>query len=136
MGLVPALCWYVEQYRARTGIAVDVRHTGLDARRFAPALETAAYRVVQEALTNVARHAGVREAAVRLWCAGELLGVQVEDQGCGFDPAARAGRASTGLSGMRERVALLAGRFSLESAPGGGTCVWAEFPCAAPAVLH
>jgi signal transduction histidine kinase len=130
LGLLPALCWHVERYQAQTGIAVELRHTGLDDRRLGPELETAAYRVVQEALTNIARHAGVREAAVRLWLAGGVLGVQVEDGGRGFDPAALAGRASSGLSGMRERVALLAGRLSIESAPESGTCIWAEFPCA------
>jgi signal transduction histidine kinase len=132
LGLLPALCWHVERYQAHTGIAVELRHTGVEGRRFGSELETAVYRVAQEALTNVARHAGVRDAAVRLWLAGGVLGVQVEDRGRGFDPAAPGcSGASTGLRGMRERVELLAGRLSVESAPGSGTCVWAEFPCAA-----
>jgi signal transduction histidine kinase len=97
--------------------------------RLAPEVETTAYRIVQEALTNVARHAGVAEAAVRVWSTGDTLGLQVEDRGRGFDPEAVLGAPrSSGLAGMRERVELLNGRLTIESRPAGGTLITAELP--------
>jgi len=98
-------------------------------RRFQPEIETAVYRIVQEALTNVARHAGVSKVTVRLWADEEALNVQIEDQGAGFDrEAALATGTSSGLSGMHERVALLGGRLTIETAPGTGTRLTAELP--------
>jgi signal transduction histidine kinase len=84
---------------------------------------------VQEALTNVARHAGVTEATVRAWADAATLHVQVVDGGRGFDTGVVAS-ASSGLSGMRERARFLGGRLGVESAPGGGTRLHAELPVA------
>jgi PAS domain S-box-containing protein len=132
LGLLPALLWQFEQYAARTGVRVDFEHAGLE-RRFRPEVETAAYRIAQEALTNVARHAGVAEVRVRLWADGTKLGLRVEDRGAGFDAAeALAGRVTGGLSGMRERAALLRGKLALESAPGRGTALAVELPLDTP----
>lgn len=98
-------------------------------RRFPPAVETAAYRIVQEALTNVARHARVRAVTVRLWGSHENLGVQVEDQGVGFDPNGKpVDKTSSGLTGIRERVRLLGGSLTLTAAPGAGTELTAFLP--------
>jgi PAS domain S-box-containing protein len=127
LGLVPALAWYVDRYTARTGIAVAFRHTGADGR-FPPAIETGAFRIVQEALTNVARHARSDDATVRLWAGDDLLNVQIEDHGVGFDPARAIAVTSSGLSGMRERATLLGGRLEVESTPGSGACITAELP--------
>lgn len=129
LGLLPALLWHIERYTSQTSVRVDFRHTGLEGQRFAPEVETAAYRIVQEALTNVARHAGVSEAAVRAWCDQDVLSIRVEDRGVGFAPEAvlNAG-ASTGLSGMYERVALLGGQLAIEATPGTGVCLTAEIP--------
>jgi signal transduction histidine kinase len=92
-------------------------------------LETAIFRIVQEALTNAARHARVKELSVRLWVNAEQSGLQVRDEGAGFDTAeALRRRTSTGLSGMKERAELLGGEFILESAPGEGTCLTVEIP--------
>ncbi len=123
-GLLAAIKWYIERFQPRTGITVHLRHDGSD-RRFAPEVEIAAFRVVQEALTNVARHAGVTEAWVTLFGERSLL-VIIHDQGQGFAP----GRSteSSGLGGMRERVTLLGGTFVLETAPGAGVHITAEFP--------
>jgi signal transduction histidine kinase len=128
LGLLPGLLWHVERFTAQTNVRVHLLHTGL-ASRFNAKVETAAYRIVQEALTNVARHAGVDEATVRIWADGTSLGVQVVDEGTGFNAEAvlRAG-ASSGLAGMRERAVLLGGRLTVESTPGEGTCVTAELP--------
>jgi len=129
LGLLPALLWLFERYTAQTNVQVDFRHTGLEGQRFAPAVETAAYRIVQEALTNVARHAGVSKVTVRAWADADALNVQVEDRGAGFDPALVAERATTsGLAGMRERATLLGGDLMIESVPGQGTLVMARLP--------
>ncbi len=133
LGLLPALLWHFERYTAQTGVRVAFRHAGLEGRRFAPEVETGAYRIVQEALTNVARHAGVGEATVRLWADREALNVQVEDAGAGFDPEADlSAHATGGLSGMRERAALLGGRLRIDSAIGAGAHLTAELPAGAP----
>ena len=104
------------------------QHSPMETRLPSP-LETAVYRIAQEALTNVARHAGVPEVTVRLWTDGENLGVQVEDKGAGFDAVkALAARNSSGVSGMRERALLLGGEFTMETAPGSGTRLTVELP--------
>lgn len=128
-GLLPALLMMCDRYTGQTNVRVTVKHTGVDGQRFGPEIETGAYRIVQEALTNVARHAAVTDVTVRLWVEGGALGVQVEDTGAGFDPEATLARPrSSGLAGMRERATLLGGRLSVESVPGRGTRVTAEFP--------
>ncbi len=129
LGLLPTLLWHFDRYTAQTSVRVTFKHTALGRGRFAPEVETAAYRIVQEALTNVARHAGVSEVTVRLWTAQDMLGVQIEDRGIGFDPeAALAAGDTIGLSGMRERAVLLGGQLTVESVPAAGTCVTAELP--------
>jgi signal transduction histidine kinase len=128
LGLLPALDWLIQRFCKQTSIRVDLRHTTFE-KRLPASLEAAAFRIVQEALTNVARHASVKEATVRLWSDKEFLGVQIEDKGAGFDfEKVRASRVSCGLSGMRERAVLLGGRFTLDSASGSGTRVTVELP--------
>jgi PAS domain S-box-containing protein len=128
LGLLAALSGLIEHYTARTQVQVSFEQQGLD-QRLAPELETTAYRIVQEALTNVARHSGVKEAAVRLWIDDVGLNVQVEDQGAGFDPEAVLGAcSSSGLPGMRERVQLVGGQLLIESAPGSGTHLLVQLP--------
>ncbi|MBN2505575.1 MAG: ATP-binding protein [Verrucomicrobia bacterium] len=139
-GLVPALEWHFKRFFKQTGIRVHFRHAARQTP-VSPQLTTAIFRVVQEALTNVARHARVPEATVRLWTAGDWLGAQIEDHGRGFDPeAALAAHASSGLFGMKERAELLGGQFTLDSAPGSGTRLTVEVPVAGtlsvPAALH
>jgi signal transduction histidine kinase len=130
LGLLPALLWLFERYTAQTQIEVAFEHEGLDGR-FSPESETAAFRIVQEALTNVARHSGEKRVTVRVWrTAGTpTLGVQVQDRGRGFDAdrAIAAGRSS-GLTGMRERALALGGRLTVEAAPGSGARLSAELP--------
>lgn len=130
LGLLRALEWHFSRYTKQTSIRVRFKHSQL--REGLPQqLEIAIFRIVQEALTNVARHAQVQEATVRLWVDAKRLGVQIHDQGSGFD-AAKALEAyrSSGLCGMRERAELLGGEFSLESAPGSGTTLTVELPLA------
>jgi PAS domain S-box-containing protein len=128
LGLLSALLWHIKQYGAQTQVRVEFKHSGLEGRRFPPEIETAAYRIVQEALTNVARHAETREATVRVWADGHGLSLQIEDEGRGFDTeAALSADNTSGLAGMRERAHLLGGSFLIESSPGAGTRLTAEF---------
>jgi PAS domain S-box-containing protein len=127
-GLVAALVWHLDRFRELTKIQVDFAHDGLE-ERYVPELETAVYRIVQEGLTNVARHSGVTQAEVRLSREDGRLTLRIADTGKGFDPReSRRPGHSSGLSGMQERVALLDGTFSIQSHPGAGTCLTAEFP--------
>jgi two-component system CheB/CheR fusion protein len=124
-GLLPALRWHIDRYTTRTGVTVDFRHEGVD-RRFAPPVEITAYRVIQEALTNIARHAYVNQATVQLLGDDQILTIVIRDKGSGFDPAEVT--SGSGLGGMRERVTLLGGTISIDAAPEGGVVITAELP--------
>ena len=130
LGLLPALVWLFERYTMQTNVSVRFEHRLLEEQRFDPEVETTAYRIMQEALTNVARHAGVSEVTVRLWTDADTLWVVVADQGRGFDPQTVGTRASSGLAGMQERAALLGGSLTIESAAGAGTRLTATLPLA------
>ena len=128
LGLLPTLLWHFRKYTAQTNIHVTFKHSGVDGR-FEPEVETAVYRVVQEALTNVARHASTDKAEVLLMFENDALEIYVQDSGKGFDPGAASARGDTaGLSGMRERAELLGGRMTIESAPGAGTSLTVRIP--------
>lgn len=111
------------QLEVQTDLCIDVP---LEA-----AVETTCYRLIQEALTNVARHAEAQRVTIQVRTSGGRLHLEVEDDGNGFDPKGRAS-GSRGLVGMRERVELLGGHLHLESTPGRGTRIRAEVPVAAP----
>jgi GAF domain-containing protein len=132
LGLVSALLWHLDRYTAQTKIRIHFEQSLPPSARFPSSIETATYRIVQEALTNVARHAAVAEATVRLWTTDDRVYVQIQDAGVGFDPlAAYAARESSGLAGMRERASLLGGDLSIDSALGSGVRVTAELPLVA-----
>jgi PAS domain S-box-containing protein len=127
LGLLPALLWHFEHYTAQTQVRVSFKHSGLEKRRFGSEVETGAYRLVQEALTNVARHAQVQEVTVRLSTHQQMLVIDVEDRGKGFDlEAVLSASETSGLAGMRERAVLLGGRLTIKSQPGSGTHLTAE----------
>ena len=128
LGLVPALLWLFERYTTQTQIVVRFEHLLQEEQRFKMDVETVAYRIVQEALTNVARHAGVTEVTVRLWTDGDILSMIIVDQGRGFTPQAVRTHTSIGLAGMAERAVLLGGDLTIESRPGAGTRVTAVLP--------
>jgi PAS domain S-box-containing protein len=129
LGLLPALLWHFQRYTRQTGVQIRFSHHGLEGRRFAQTVETAAYRVIQEALTNVARHAKVKEAVVHCRLLRGNLRLGIEDDGAGFDlKAILAARNSSGLSGMRERVTLLGGQMRVQTSPGHGTRLFATLP--------
>jgi PAS domain S-box-containing protein len=134
LGLLPALLWQFDRYRAQTQIEVLFTQAGLEGRRFGTHVETAVFRIVQEALTNVARHAGVRTVSVHVGAQDEVLRVQVQDGGRGFDvEAAQRADASVGLRGMFERARLLGGRLEINSDPAAGTFLTARVPFRASA---
>jgi PAS domain S-box-containing protein len=132
LGLGPALWWLVERYTTQTGVEVTLGEEGLRGR-LRPEVETAAYRIVQEALTNVARHSGVRRAKVSSTVVEDCLRVEVSDEGAGFEVAAVPTYGTSGLAGMEERARSTGGRFRVHSAPGRGTTVVAELALADPA---
>lgn len=128
LGLLAALRWLCEQCKANAGMEVTFQHTEVTGRLPAR-IELAAYRIVQESLTNVARHAGVSSAQVRVWLREGSLCLQVTDGGRGFDPEkALQVRRTAGLAGLRERVALLEGHLEIESSHQSGTRITVELP--------
>jgi PAS domain S-box-containing protein len=127
LGLLPTLFWYFDRYTSQTNISVDFKHNGID-RRFPSETTVAAYRIVQEALTNVARYAEVKQVAVRAWATPDTITLRIEDKGKGFNPETIDGRISSGLLGMQERVRLLGGTLTIESSPGAGTILIASLP--------
>ena len=133
LGLQAALANYAEEWSERSGVEVDFHGTGLDGDRLPAPVETALYRVVQEALTNVLKHAAARRVSVVLQRSPGQVSAVVEDDGRGFDAEATARRptsAGSGLLGMRERVALVGGTLTVESGAGRGTTVIARVPLA------
>lgn len=130
LGLAPALFALFERYTAQTAVRVNFKHQGVD-RRFSSEVETGAYRIVQEALTNAARHAGVVQINVRVWTSADALNLQIEDRGRGFVPeAVMKMPRSSGLIGMQERTMLLGGRMTIDSVVGSGTMITVELPLA------
>ena len=127
LGLLTALDWHFQRYTQQTGVRVEFHHT-LSATRLSGDLETAVFRIVQEALTNVARHAGTKDVQVQLDLNPADLTLRIKDQGVGFDAAQRTRGVSSGLDGMRERANLLGGEFKLESSPGQGTAITLTLP--------
>jgi signal transduction histidine kinase len=127
LGIVATLSWWAREFRAANprielDVAIQVREQDVPA-----AVQTAIYRVLQEATHNAVRHAGAKHLKVGLQWAAAGLELLVADDGCGFDPPAQRdgndGPDGLGLVSMRERVEALAGTFTVDSAPGHGTGV-------------
>ena len=128
-GLGAAARRYVGDYVRSFGTALDFAAGDLDSPRLAPLVAATIYRLLQETLTNVARHALARKVAVELKRDESSLELVVRDDGVGFDASRTLDTASgLGLRGMRERVTLLGGSIAIESAPGQGTVVRARIP--------
>lgn len=132
LGLVAAVRQHIKQFEGQTAIPVEFMPINLGEERFPPEVEITAYRVVQEALTNVARHAQAGRASVILKRRGDRLLAIIEDNGRGLNVKKAMARGRLGLQGMRERAEMLGGRFSLESTPGSGTTIFVEILLAPP----
>lgn len=124
LGLSAALRSFAEEIPKRFGVKVKLSIVGLGKNRLSKPIEAGLYRIVQEALTNISKHAGAKNAEIRLRAKAPYLDLVISDDGCGFDPehvVAEGSRDHLGLKGMRERVAMLGGEFTLQSRKGGGT---------------
>jgi signal transduction histidine kinase len=128
VGLHAALAQHVAGWADRTGVEVDFEAAAVEIQRLPADIETTIYRIVQESLTNVARHAKASRVSVTISRHGGDVTVAVEDDGVGFDPEAAGTSGRLGLVGMQERVALVGGTLDVESSPGSGTTVLARFP--------
>ena len=130
LGLPAAVEWYLRSFGKRHGLRVEVLHDRMD-ERLTPEIEASAYRIVQEALTNVAKHARATACRVYLQRLPNTVLITVEDDGVGFDAAEAEGAGThrgLGLIGIRERASYLRGTVRLESAPGKGTRLTVEVP--------
>jgi signal transduction histidine kinase len=130
LGLPAALRWYADRFARNAQVEV---HVAIDAvPDLEPEVETACFRVAQEALTNVARHARARHVWLDLHLLADGLELRIRDDGVGFDGAAARIRAtrggSLGVLGMEERISLAAGELALVTPPGGGTEVIVRLP--------
>lgn len=131
LGLVPALRWYVDHQAQRAQFTVRFAAGSLP-QRLPRTIETACFRIVQEALTNIMRHAQARQVQITLHQRDADLHLMICDDGIGFDVAAAQQQAvhgkSMGLLNMRERVLLARGQFEITSVPQRGTVIWVRFP--------
>ncbi len=139
LGLAEALSWLAQRQRGATGIAIECRFAGLDRPRPAAAVESACYRIAQEAINNATRHGRARSLVLSAQANGGLLRLSIHDDGIGFDERPTRRRAlhagSMGLISMEERARLAGGRLKVRSLPGRGTTVSAVFPVGEPAAV-
>ena len=127
-GLILTLIWHFDRYTSQTDIEVKFQHYNILDKRFKPEIETAIYRIVQEALTNVARHAKADVVEVMIKLEGQLITVEISEQGQGFDLDQVDISAHMGLNSMRERAYVVGGLLDIHAAPGSGTRIHAEIP--------
>lgn len=131
LGLVPAVRWHLDQFGRRSDLAVSFHVSG-EEQPIPPATALALYRILQEATTNVSRHAHARRLEVTLDCGADAVRLQIKDDGQGFDLAALEATGSlhrsSGLLGMRERAAALGGECVISAQPGHGTRVQVRIP--------
>jgi PAS domain S-box-containing protein len=126
LGLVAALEWYTAEFEKRTGIACILKHSNLP--KVDELVSTAAYRIAQEAVTNVARHTSASHVEIALQAEDSILTLTVVDNGCGFNAAKLAQSEGLGVAGMRERASLAGGTLEVQSQPGKGTQVLCRLP--------
>ena len=122
LGLLPAVRQMAEEAAARAGLSLDLVVTD-ELPALSPNVEQCLFRVAQEAITNVLKHAKAKTLTVRLQCKGDMVTLTIRDDGVGFDVGASSGKEHFGLLGMRERVELVNGDLSITSQPGHGTTV-------------
>lgn len=126
LGLIPALDWYTSDFEKRTGIPCTFTH--INVPRLDNPVSTAAYRITQESLTNVARHALANRVEVSIQRQNGLLTLSITDDGRGFDPKDLSDSECLGIAGMRERAALVGGALDIQFQPERGTGVYFRVP--------
>ena len=127
LGLIAAIEWQVREYQDRTGIRFEVR-IGPGDLTVDPERSTALFRIFQEILTNVARHAGATKVVVTMKTTGSHITLTVKDNGKGITESQKTGAKSLGLLGMRERAFILGGKVDIQGAPGKGTTISVKMP--------
>jgi signal transduction histidine kinase len=129
LGLTAALRWYLDRYGQRTGMQTELL-SDFDGERLPRELETACFRIAQEALTNIARHAQATKASIRFQRRNEMLLLTVADNGVGFDVNGfdQQGASALGLRGMMERAQAIGGAIDVHSRPAKGTEIQARLP--------
>jgi signal transduction histidine kinase len=132
VGLVRALQTYVTDWGERFGIRVDFHAGDQESSQYPADIETTAYRVVQEALTNVLKHAAASTVSLVLECHEGSLQIIVEDDGKGFDPEKSDSQSRLGLAGMRERLSMVGGTLAIDSEPAAGTTLYIRIPLREP----
>ncbi len=139
LGLVPAIRWYAETHLMPLGVQLDLTTAGLK-HRLPPETETALFRIAQEAMNNVAKHAQATRVSIHLELAEGRVTATIQDDGRGFDLAevmeARDPIQRMGLLGMRERASLVGGNLRIVSRPGTGTRIELEVPAGREEVSH
>lgn len=136
LGLDGALRQYSREAAAKYGLEMHFKARGFNGERLPAVVETALYRVVQEAVTNVVRHAGAHRVDILVEHRGERVLVMIEDDGAGFDPLRVERTDHFGLLGMQERAEALGGTLTVESSPGAGTTIVVEVSSADPHPDH
>jgi signal transduction histidine kinase len=126
LGLIDALEWYTSEFEKRSGVACIFKHQ--DVPHIDDILATAAYRIAQEALTNVARHSFATQVDVILQTKNDILTLSVEDNGGGFHIQKLSESGGLGIAGIRERANLVGGTVDIQSQPGKGTHVYLKVP--------
>lgn len=132
LGLAAAIRWFADRQLSPAGLSVRCEIADFD-RRLPPEMETGVFRAVQEALVNVSRHAAADSVLVQGSLEGDVLAIEIEDDGIGFDEATMVRSPDSlrgvGLLGMHERIEIFGGTVTIDSAPGGGTRVQFAVPC-------
>ena len=129
LGLVKTLHQFVDEFSRQYSLKVEFEAVGMREKRLPIEVETALFRIVQESLTNVVTHAQATHVDVLISQRKNRVVTIIEDDGVGFIPTSPIVEDHLGLFGMRERIEMLGGKFTLESSPGKGTTVKAEVPC-------
>ncbi len=130
LGLVTTIQWYLDRCTERTGIPMTLTTQGL-AHRLATELEITFFRIVQEGITNIIKHAEAHSVSLSLIQCEEQVELVIRDDGNGFDPddiTIRSGHRGMGLVGIRERTLLLHGKYTIDSTPGQGTRLFVTLP--------
>ena len=127
-GLVLTLLWYFDRYTSQTNIKVEFRQYNILEKRFSAEIETAVFRIAQEALTNVARHSKTDSVFVKLQFDERKIAIEIVDRGRGFDPGNIDTTSHMGLSSMHERAYAVGGLLEVDSVPGIGTRIYAIIP--------
>jgi two-component system sensor histidine kinase DegS len=130
LGLIPAIKRYLSDYRLQNEHQVEFLFFGQQ-RRLDSSVEVALFRIVQEAVTNIKKHAQANNALVKVEVLDKKINIHIKDDGCGFEQdkvMVERSREGYGLVGIRERVQLLKGEMSITSSPGNGTALYVSVP--------